>query len=151
MRTLTWKALEYPHKHHSSDWFWGVGIITVGATILAIIFNNLLFAVFIIVSGIAVVLMALREPRMLTCTLNERGIKIDNDFYTYSTLVSFWVQVEYGAPKLLLQSSKKLAPMIIIPLEDVHEDDVRDFLIDYLPEEEMHEPLAHHIFDLLGY
>ena len=54
-------------------------------------------------------------------------------------------------PKMILRSKKKILPLIVFPIEGMHHLDVRDFLLKYLPEVEMHEPVSHKIMEVLGF
>ncbi len=83
--------------------------------------------------------------------LNKRSIFINNKIYPFNTLKSFWVE-EYGKePLLIIQSMKPLMPYIIIPVGDADPDNIRDFLIKYMTEEEHFEPLSHKLMEYLGF
>jgi hypothetical protein len=148
---LTWEALEYEHTPRSSDWFWGLGIIAVGGIILSIIFSNLLFGLVIAVGAVALGLHALRFPKTVRCEITDRGIALDTTLFPYSTLQSFWIQ-EHVLPNRLMLTSRKVAmPHIIILLDAVSADDVRDILSQYVHEEEVHETFSDRILELLGF
>lgn len=149
---LTWQAYEYHHRDKSNDWFWALGIITVGGVVAAIFLHNLLFALLILVAGVSLGLFAAREPDLVTFEISRRGIRIDDDLYPYQNLEGFWIE-DYShstVPKLLLKSKKMFMPMIVIPIEDVEPEDVYAALLYFLPEEELHEPFAHHLMELVG-
>jgi|SRR3989344_2187445 len=149
---ITWEALEYLHQEKSKDWFIVLGIIALALFIVALLFKNALFAVVIVLSAVTLMLHARRPPDMLNFEVNRVGIVINKRFYPYSFLYSFWVdRTDTHAPKLLVTSKKLLMPMIIIPLGDQDPDAVRNFLANYLPEQELLEPLSHKILEGLGF
>lgn len=147
---LSWTTLEHEHKERTSDWFWSVGVIAAGGAVLAILFNDVLFAAIIIVGAIALVLHVLRKPRELRCEISERGILIDTTLYPYATLESFWIHEHVLPNKLILTSQKLFMPHVTVPLADVSAEDVRDILLDYLPEHEVRPSLSEHIVERLG-
>jgi len=44
-----------------------------------------------------------------------------------------------------------MLPLIIIPIEGQHHLDIREFLLKYLPEKELHEPFSQKIMEKLGF
>lgn len=147
---LVWQAYEYAHREKSSDWFWALGIIAVGGAIAAIFLHNLLFALVILIAAVAIGLFAAREPDLVTFEISRRGVRIDDTLYPYQNLEGFWIadfSLEH-IPRLLLKSKKMLAPILVIPLEDVEPEDVYAALLYFLPEEELHEPFAHHLMEM---
>ncbi len=148
---ITWDSHEYHHFEKNADWYWSLGIIAVSIAILCILFNNLLFAAFIIVGAIAGALYAAREPELAHVELRPHGVKVNNIMYTYHSLESFWVE-EFEHPEVLILKSKHLLmPYIIVHLSHVHPDDIRVYLRMHLKEVEHHESLIHKLFEYLGF
>lgn len=151
--SLEWTAFEHEHIHKSSDWFWALGIIAIAAAATSIIFSNVLFAIVIVIGAFTLGINASKPPAQIRFKITRRGIIINNILHPYSTLESFWVEDEneYEQPKLLVKSKKLLAPHIVIPIEDVSSDDVRDYVLEYLDEEEDSESLAQKIMEFFGF
>lgn len=150
---LEWTALEHEHIHKSSDWFWALGILAIAAAATAIIFNNVLFAIVILIGAFTLGINASKPPAQIRFKITTRGIVINNILHPYSSLESFWVADEnqHEQPKLLIKSKKLLALHIVIPIEDVSPDDVRDYIFEYLEEEEDSESLAQKIVEFFGF
>ena len=150
---LEWSALEHEHIHKSSDWFWALGIIAIAGAITSIIFSNILFAIVILIGAFVVGMHASKKPNMVHFRITNRGIIIDKVMHPYSSLESFWVEDEHEdmIPKLLVKSNKLLSPHIIIPIEHISPDDVRNYLLEYLDEEEDSESLAQKIMEFFGF
>lgn len=151
---LVWQALEYEHKEKSSDWYWAVGIITFSVALTAFILGNYIFGIVVIVSGFSLAISASRKPEIATFELNKTGVVINSKQTSYTSLRSFYVETNEltdGRPKLLFQPKKSNRHMMIIPLEEVTPEEVRDFLLDMLLEEELHEPIAHQIAEFFGF
>ena len=135
---LEWNAFEHEHIKKTSDWFWALGIIAIGGAATSIIFSNLLFAGVILIGAFVLGMHAAKRPKMVHFKVSSRGVVIDNIMHPYASLESFWVEdsEEDVKPKLLVKSKKLLAPHIVIPIENISPDDVRDHLLEYLEEEE---------------
>ena len=157
---IAWSAFEYHYHPKTNDWYWAVGIIAVSVAATSVIFGNILFAFFILISAFALCIVAARKPRLLSCEINDRGIVTDASLYPFTTLESFWVE-DYAhireldnphhVPKVILKSKKLFMPYIILPIEAVEPDAVRDALLEFLPEEEHMEPLSQKIMERLGF
>jgi hypothetical protein len=148
---IIWEAFEYNHTEKGQDWFWAVGIISLAIAVTAVIFQNYLFAVLIIVSAITLSLYATRKPEIVHCEVNTKGIIMHKTMYLYAHLSAFWVEDQYGETKILVRSEKLLSPLIVVPIEDADHEEVRMFLRRYLPEEEIHEPLGQKVMEYFGF
>lgn len=150
---IIWKAHEYVHTEKGSDWYWALGLIAVAGAVAALMFNNVLFAIFILAASFALAIMAAKRPEHISFAVTQRGVRIDETLYPYQTLESFGIEeiTPNHIPKLILKSKKIFAPDIIIPIEEVDVDEVHDFLRDFLPEEDHEEPLVHRVMEWLGF
>jgi len=151
-KTISWETAEYAHRPKSSDWFWALGIIAVAGAAAAVLANNLLFAVLIIIAALTLTLFAARVPDTFSISLTQRGIIVGNRRYPYSAFESFWVSFETEPPRLLLLSKKIILPQLTIPIENVSPDDVRMHLTHYIEEKEQEVNSApERIADYLGF
>ena len=149
---LEWEAPEYERSEKTSDWFWAVGIISISAAVTAIILNNVLFAIVILVGTFALTIHAVKHPPLLHIAISNRGIAINDIFYLYDTLDSFWVEENFHPQKVLIKSKKLFMTYIILPIPaDLDGDAIRDELEKYLPEVQHHEPFLQKVFEYLGF
>ncbi len=149
---IQWSAPEYEHKKNSADWFWAVGIIALSLAITAIIYRNILFAIFIVLGAFTLLLYSARKPQVLYFELNSKGVRIGSVLYPYHTLKSFWLRENNKGVKLILESQKALMPHMSIPLSpEVDADAVHTFLLGHLPEEEQKESVSEALMDYLGF
>jgi len=149
---IEWSAHEYTHQEKTPDWFWGLGLVILVIAIGAIFFNNVLLALVVLIAGAMIGFYAARHPDRFDFAATPRGIVVHDQLYPYQTLDSFWIDdLNPYEPRLLLKSQKMLVPLIVIPLEDVDVDDVHSYLLQYLPEIEAAEPVAHKLFELVGF
>ncbi|TAL48791.1 hypothetical protein EPN83_03290 [Patescibacteria group bacterium] len=148
---LHWQAHEYEERVRGADWFWAVGILTVAISVTAVILGNILFALVILLSGFSLSLYAARKPRLVDIVLSDKGVRIDNYFYPYHALESFWVDEHSSSPKALIKSQKLFMPYIIVPLVEVNPEWVRHYLSRHLPEIFHSESVFHKLMDHLGF
>lgn len=148
---IQWKAYEYEGGKKTSDWYVAFGIITLSLLITAILFNNILLAIILLASAIAIILYTLKAPPLVSFEINERGVMVNKRLYPFNTLQSFAL-VTHPFPKLYIRSKKKLVPHIVIPFDSDDHDYIHDFLIDFLSEEEGYEEnLTETIINYLGF
>jgi hypothetical protein len=145
--------MEHNHGEKTPDWFWSVGIIAVAGAILAIYFSNLLFALVILLGAFTSIMASHTPPRLLKYEIGRRGVKVGDTLYPFSTLESFWVIDEEIDDRIIIKSEKFLMPYIVVPFDSTETgaDDIRDYLLDYINEEELHEPAAQKIMERLGF
>ena len=149
---ISWKALEYKKREKTADWYWAVVIIALSISVIAFILGDGLFSIFIVLSTITLLLLSSKEPEYMDVRIDERGLMVDKDMYPFATLEEFWVDIgNADSPKILLKSKKIIMPLIVIPIEEYHHLDIRDFLLKFLPEKEMHEPLSQKVMEKLGF
>ncbi|MEI6553089.1 MAG: hypothetical protein WCO09_00815 [bacterium] len=154
VRSIAWEAYEHEHREKSKDWYWSLGIIIATASFLSIIFGSYLFGILLIVIGASLGVVGSRHPRLVLFELNKMGVRIGNKLFPYATLEAFWVQDnnEHGTQsQLLIKSRRTMVPLIIIPLEGVETEDVRDFLLYNLLEKEIEESFSQLILESLGF
>lgn len=153
-KKLEWKAFDHIREKKGSDWFWFVGITASAIIILAIFFNNILLGLLVLIGTIVIFIAANNPPIIVDYQINRRGVQVGDTLYTYATLESFYVIDEDGwdRDRLILKSRKTLMPLIIIPLgSEIKPDQIREYLIEYLNEEEMYEPVVQRILSRFGF
>ncbi len=83
LEKITWQALEYEEKDRTIDWFWALGVIIIAGATTAIIYKSYFFAVLLILGGLMLGYFATKKPDMISYELNEKGLKINTEFYPY--------------------------------------------------------------------
>jgi len=149
---ISWHALEYKRKEKTTDWYWAVILISLAMVVISFIIHDVFFAMLIIISTVILLSFSLTAPKIVEIGINQKGITVGKEMYPFATLESFWVEsTDESNQKILLRSKKIIMPLIVIPLEEHHHLDVREFLLKYLTEVEMHEPLSQKIMEKLGF
>ncbi len=148
---IEWRALEHQHEEKNPDWYWAVGIVAISVAVTAIILNNILFAVVILIGAASMAMHSTRKPRIFDVRIDDRGIQIDRMRYQYESLVSFWINQDEEPPTLLVKIDRTFIPLLVIHLTDVPIEEVRNILRENLYETKLEEPLLQKIFEYLGF
>ncbi|MFA6397619.1 MAG: hypothetical protein WDK96_02100 [Candidatus Paceibacterota bacterium] len=153
-KIFEWNSYEFIHKEKKVDWYWALGIIAISGTIISIIYKNYIFAIFIVLASTALAFFGSKPPEIITIKIDRKGIKIQDLLYSYKNIKSFWVNK--SEDKLILDSSRAFMPIMVIPTKDINgveieEDELRDFLLQFLKEEETKEPMSQKFMDYLGF
>ena len=152
-KPIVWKDHEYTHTEKNSDWYCALGLITVAAAVTAIIFNNVLFAIFILVVAFVLAIFASRKPDEVTFSITQRGVKVNDKLYPFKAIKSFGIEeIHPNHPaKLIIEPVAILSTTVIIPLKNTEPDEIHDFLSTFLPEEDHTEPLTHKVMEWFGF
>jgi len=148
---LAWHSPEHHFDKKSNDWYWMLGIVCIGAAVLAFYFDNLLFGIFIVIAGLTVGMLSYRETKVVPIRITSKGLIFGRHLYPWASFRSFWIEDEHvhGA-RILLHPASSYLPLNTIPVnEEVDLNDVRDILLEFLEEEFLRESLVHQWFDKL--
>lgn len=148
---ISWETPEYIPKDRSPDWFWAVGIIATAIIITSILLNNVLLAIFFLIATVTIFIYAKREPDIINVEITSEGIKAGRNMYPFSLLKAFDVNESGAIPHLLLRSGGITNSLLVIPIGRISLDKLKSILQNYLPEEEIEEPLSQKILEYLGF
>lgn len=149
---LHWSAYEHEHVERGSDWYWALGIFAVSAAFTSLLLHNPLFSLVILVAAGTLALLARTPPEIARFELSDKGIRVNGRLHRYEHIISFWIDEEHrhGRPLLLIDTTKFMAPNLIMPIEHIDPALVRAYLVERCTEVEMKEPLSHRIFEFFN-
>ncbi len=148
---ISWNAPAHYYVDKHADWYWAVGVITFSLAAVAFIFGQVITGIFVVVAAVALVLHASRPPQNVLYSINDRGIVADDILYTFLELESFWIPHDQVPHTLILKSRKLFMPFIIIYIDEVDPEKVREIMLTYIAETEHREPLLKHLLERLGF
>ncbi len=151
MQNLSWNATAERRAPKTAEWFLAMSIVAVALMATAVLLGNMLFAVVIGIATVVFLLHLRRAPRAVRAQVDADGVSFGETHYTYTRLASFWVETRDDYQRLLLKQKKVLALLTAIPLGDLHPNIIRAALKEFLPEEELTEPLPQKIMEYLGF
>jgi len=155
-KTLEWEAPEFAYTEKEPFWFLVGGLVAILLLLFALWQQNLLFVIFILIASATSFVWAKRKPETLTFKLNENGLRIrEHDFYPWSDLKYFALLVAHEErdrfAELIIRYDRKLNPFLKIHAPPEQLDELREFLLRYLPEEEYEEPFTDAIGRMIGF
>jgi hypothetical protein len=148
---LEWQSPEHHFDKKANDWYWILGAIVLGASVLAFWFGNFLFGIFIIIAGGTIGMLSYKETKIVPIKITTKGIVFDRFLYPWMSYRSFWIEDEHthGA-RILMHPVSSYLPLTVVPVnEEVDLNDVRDILLEFLEEEFLAESIVHKYFDKL--
>ena len=113
--------------------------------------GSIITGIFILVAAVALVLHASRPPRIVYHEVNDRGLVIHDRLYPFLSLDSFWIPHDEFPPKIILKSRKLFMPFIIIFIDEIDPEEVREVMLRYIAETEHHEPFLKFVLERLGF
>jgi len=136
---ITWNASEYIHHSKGAGWLVGfvAGVVILFA--LAVLTQAWTFAALIVVMGIALGILAFRQPHVLHYTLNEQGLQIDNKFYGFEEFRAFGVVEDGALYSIMLLPIKRLAPAVTVYFDEQDGERIVDLIGLYLPMEHLEQ------------
>lgn len=120
---------------------------------LAYIFfqNNILTAIFFFLISLIITIFTFKEKRTIFWEITRHGVTIDASFYPFRDLKTFWIEYQPNFIKEISFKSKKWHQGYLkIPLQKENPLKIREFLLDFLPEERHEDTLVETINRKLG-
>lgn len=109
-------------------------------------------AITFILIGMLGYIFAERQPRTIQMEITPDGIRVDNYFYDYDDIRSFWIfyEIEEEIRILSLHSKKTFLPYIHIPIGNANPIKIRETLLRYIPEIKQELTILDRLEKLIG-
>ena len=147
---ITWEVPPHEHTHKDPDWFWSIGIIATAIAVIAILGNNYLFALLIVIGTATLFIHAIKKPELVRVRITNRGVQVDEAFLPYKNLRSFCMHHDENNLELIIKPKQKISSSIIVPLDYEKENEVRAVFASRLKEEELEIPISYKVLQFLG-
>jgi len=162
---IRWQVPEYRVPKRNREWY-----LIAGTLAFIIIFfcffaihswrliflgtsSNFLFALFIIVAVIVMIINENQPPLMVNVELGPEGVKIGSRFYDYDGIKNFVVlyKPKQSLKNVYFEFKGSVQPRLALPLRRLDALTVRNFLVRYLDEnlERTEMPLSERLTKLL--
>jgi len=158
---IIWQIPEYEYLPKNSSWHWLSLMIVIILLAFAFWQKNFLFAVFIIISFLAVNYLANRFPTIWQIKINNKGISIglpnkpeSDKFYPLGDIESFDIHSDVGGDlygELILKFKSKFLPYLKINIHAADEKKIEEFLIKFALRQEHHRSLVDSLSKLMGF
>lgn len=141
--TFSWQLKNRQQKRRRTHWVILFIIIGLSLLILGLVQKNFIFIVLVLLSLFMFYRFNKISQVNMSFLINQQGVTIDKTLYPYDHLKSFWIfYAPGGRQELSLESKKNIMPYIRIPLGNQNPKQIRDWLLQYLPEKEQEESLV---------
>lgn len=149
---VAWEAFDKPEKDRKVDWFWALAIIAIAGSVLAFLFGNFLFGVFILLAVIILIFSVTQKPQKISYKLDEQGLHVEETLIPYMKIKSFRLDEDGEWGKILLHTTHPISPIMSFFYEDkALGDDLYDIFVKQgIKEEYLVEPISQQIFEKLG-
>lgn len=147
-----WSYPEFEHHSRGSGWYVWFGITAAVLIGIALFTANYLFAVIIILFALILFLNNWRKPQKLAFKITPEGLEVENKKILMREISEFWIV--YAPPhveKVYFQFHSYWRPVLGIPLAGQNPLDLREYLLQYLPEnlDKEDEPMSDSIARML--
>ena len=135
-KQISWTAPEFIHYPKSRVWF--IGLSALGLAVIAyfLLQRDFLTAVMFLLLFVSAYYFAKARPRDITVVLDSRGVKISQTQVPYQRIKTFWIVYSPPETKTLnFETSAYLNRFLTLQLEGEDPVAIRDFLLEYLPED----------------
>lgn len=147
-----WHGQQYSFEERGPDWYWALGIVTLAAAVVCVLFGNILLALVIVTGAGALAINASRGNQTHHFAVYEDGVAIDDNLYLYENMRDFAI-LEFidpnQPPALSIKTNHILAPHLWIPINDYDPVEIYSYIANHLPEGMHEETLLDRITSLL--
>ncbi|MFA6427777.1 MAG: hypothetical protein WCW16_05070 [Candidatus Magasanikbacteria bacterium] len=144
-----WSIPEYEQYQRNKAWYIIMFVLGGSMVLYAILSNNFLFALIIILFAIILFLQSHQQPIVIPFKITEMGVVVNNRFYSYIELDSFYLFYNPPDVKTLFIETRNVSrPKLRVPLMDMDPNEIRATLKEFLEEdlEKEEEPIS----DMIG-
>jgi len=137
---LEWNTEEFSYYEKSRTWFILGGIVFFLVVGYFTMEKQITTSLTFLLLGLTIYIFSMKKPRRIKCQITPRHISIDNNFYHFKDIESFWMFYEPPDFKVIsLKHKKPYLPLIQIPIGEEDPIRIRKILLEFLHEEEQEE------------
>ncbi len=134
---ISWEAEEYIVRDKTTWWY--VGLVAVGLVLsgISVLLQWWSFLAVVILSVIALMIYAMRPPRILRYSLSNKGLSEGDKLYNYSDFKSFGLLHEESHFAIVLTPRKRFSPRVTVYFPEAQGEEIVDAFGARLPMEEV--------------
>ena len=150
---IEWTALEYEFRAKGVSWYWTSIILAVLLVSLAAWQSNFLFAFFIVLAEVLILVWAGREPQTVNFALSPQKLILNGRAYPLSEVAHFSVdEPEHSAwANIIFHFRRRFHPGLKIHVAKDHLDSVRAMLAISTVEIDREESFVDTLEEFLGF
>ena len=134
--TISWEFPKFKKIERKKGWYIWTTIIFILLIFYSIISANFLFGLIIILAGIIIFLNYHKEDSNINFSITQKGVELENKFYSFKEIKNFWIIYEPPVIKnLYLDFKTPFKPALSIPLEKTNPVKIRKLLKEHIEED----------------
>lgn len=138
----SWKAREFEKINRHPKWYLYFYIVLFALCTYALIINNLLLSILVILFGLIFYFLEKRTPKIYSFGITKEGVFVQDTLYLFSSIENFWIFYEpNGIKELSLKNRKNILPFTQIPLGEADPRKIREILVNFLPEKKREQTI----------
>ncbi len=145
---FSWNFPEYI-KYQKNIWWYVLSLIVLALLVWwSIAGANYLFAVFLILFYLIILVYEHRDPQTTSIAITPDGVKFGRSFYEYKMIDNFFVVYQDKSVKnLYLDFKNPLRGRLVVPIDGQDALSIREYLLQFLDEdlEREAEPISEQI------
>jgi hypothetical protein len=148
-----WQTSEFEFKEKKKNWFWLVGFAGFVLVVIAVLMTNYLLAFLIVLGVFLMFTQANSQPLDIDVEISEKGVSIHETMHSFETIRAFWLkETKDEEVMLILLTSQTMTPIesVIVP-EDIDPLELREYLLEFIPEEELRESYTDRLMKTIGF
>ncbi len=155
---MVWEEYSHLYFPKDKDWKWSVAIISITIALISFMFSNITFGILVLISTCALLLHAFKEPRLTRFEINTKGVRVDQEFWSFTDIRSFWIEdnrEHHIHSRILFSTNGIIDSLLVISLpltasnDEIH--DIHVELVKILPEQRMQESIFQKALEYLGF
>lgn len=134
-KIISWQAPEFRHYPKNTGWY----ITLIALSLIVIVFfiiveKDVFAAICLALITALIIIFSRQKPEMVRIELNNVGIKFGKLMYPYKQLKYFWVVNNENHKTVNFHTAAMVNNVVILELENQNPEQVREYLLKYLPE-----------------
>lgn len=138
-KVLAWEAPEFFHRPKNLVWLVVVWTAGLFLSVLALwyyqaSFFGVISALVPLAGALALTTQGRLKPELIRIVIDNDGLSIKGQAYTWDELKGFWIVYSADARILYLETVRRLLPIVSIQISKADPQAIRERLLEYLPE-----------------
>ncbi len=133
---FSWKCHDYVKYTKNALWYL-ISLLVIGVMVAWAIYTvNYLFAIFLVLFYLVVILYEFHEPKIVDCVVTPDGIKHGKSFFFFKNIDSFFIiYQDVGLKNLYFDFKNPLRGRLVIDLDGLDAVKIREYLLQFLKED----------------
>ena len=133
---IAWQGPEFEVYERDKQWYIAAAVVLLLIVTYAVIINSPIMAITFILIGVVGYIYLQKDPRDLVFAVTEQGVVVGDELFHFDDIESFWIFYEPPHTYMLsLAMRNRMLPHVHIPLHQVDPVELREALMNFVPEE----------------